>query len=213
MIRVVVAVVCAAMLAGAAAAATGDPVKRHTAADMAKARSVVLRRADLPAGWTRDTSPDTDERIRCSYFHPDESDLVETGYAEGSFGRRADFAGSDATVYRTTADARASWARNTGAGLPRCFADFFRKGLAKEGLNARVVRAAKVAFPALAPRTGAWHVALVATSQGVAVPIAIDLVALGRGRIVSTLGLIRVGAANRPAELRRLAGLLATRMR
>ena len=36
MFRIALVAVAAAMLTGAALAATGDPVKRHTAADMAK---------------------------------------------------------------------------------------------------------------------------------------------------------------------------------
>ena len=77
--RVVLVVAAAAVLTAAALAATGDPVKRHTTADMAKARSIVFKLRELGAGWTRDTSADTDDDPHCSYFSIDESDLVETG--------------------------------------------------------------------------------------------------------------------------------------
>src|SRR5690348_12678169 len=66
-----------------AVAAKGDPQKAHTPADMAKARSIAIRRADLPAGtWKAEKSSSDDSSLRCPGFEPDMSDLVETGTAD-----------------------------------------------------------------------------------------------------------------------------------
>ena len=75
--------VCLAVPAVALAADT-DPKKRITAADQAKARSIVLKRTDFAAGWKKvPASPDSD--LVCPGFNPDESDLTLTGEAEADF--------------------------------------------------------------------------------------------------------------------------------
>jgi hypothetical protein len=214
--RVALAVLAAAVLAGAALAATGDPVKRHTAADMAKARSIVFTLRELGPGWTRDTSPDTDDDPRCSYFRIDESDLVETGYAESTFNHSSGATiGSEASIYKTVANAQTTWSRHVRPALARCLADEIRRQAVKDGDKAAIVSTGKLAFPRVSPRTAAFRLLVRLTPKGrtTAIPLTYDLVFLERGRILVFLGVITAGATP-PASLDLpFAKLLDARMR
>jgi len=206
----------AAVLTGAALAATGDPVKRHTAADMAKARSIVFKLRELGPGWTRDTSQQTDDSPRCSYFRVDESDLVETGYAEGTFNHSSGATlGAEASVYKTVAQAQATWSRHVRPALARCLADELRREAAKDGDTIAIVRTGKLAFPKVSPRTAAYRLLARLTPKGrtTAIPLTFDLVFLERGRILTFLGVVTAGATP-PASLDLpFARLLDSRMR
>ena len=76
-------VLCIAVPAVALAADT-DPKKSITAADQAKARSIVLTRTDFAAGWKKVPAP-PDSDLVCPGFDPNESDLTLTGEAESDF--------------------------------------------------------------------------------------------------------------------------------
>ena len=194
--KVVIACLAAAVLTGAALAATGDPLKRHTAADMAKARSIVFTRAELGAGWTRATTPQTSDSPRCSYFRIDESDLVETGYAESTFNHPSGATiGSEASVYRTVAQARTTWSRHVRPALARCLADEIRREAAKDGATVRIVGTRRLPFPTVSPRTAAYRIAARLTPTGAAaeIPLTYDLVFLERGRILALLGVVTAG--------------------
>ena len=216
MIRIALVVLAAAVLAGAALAATGDPIKRHSTADMAKARSIVFKLAELGPGWKRDTSPDTNDSPRCPYFKIDESDLVETGYAEATFNHSSGATlGSEASLYRTIANAQATWSRHVRPALARCLADEIRRDAAKDGDTVRIVSAGKLAFPKVSPRTAAFRIVVRLTPKGrtTAIPLTFDLVFLERERILTFLGVITAGASP-PASLDLpFAKLLDSRMR
>ena len=215
--RIALVVLAAAVVVtGAAFAATGDPVKRHTAADMAKARSIVFKLRELGPGWTRDTAPQTDDNPRCSYFEIDESDLVQTGYAEATFNHSSGATlGSEASVYKTVANAQATWGRHVRPALARCLADEMRHEAAKDGDTVRIVSTGKLALPKVSPRTAAFRILVRLTPKGrtTAIPLTFDLVFLERGRILTFLGVITAGATP-PASLDLpFARLLDSRMR
>ena len=72
-----IAVALAAVLAGSALAAQGDPQKKLTKADQARARAVSLRLSDFGAGWKQGPPTKQDEsNPRCSSYNPDQSDLI-----------------------------------------------------------------------------------------------------------------------------------------
>ena len=216
MLRIALVALLAAVLTGAALAATGDPVKHHTAADMAKARSIVFKLRELGPGWRRDTSQQTDDSPRCSYFEIDESDLVETGYAEGTFNDSSGATlGSEASVYKTVAHAQATWSRHVRPALARCLADELRREAAKDGDTIAIVRTGKLSFPKVSPRTAAYRLLVRLTPKGrtTAIPLTFDLVFLERGRILTFLGVVTAGATP-PASLDLpFARLLDSRMR
>ena len=202
-LRIVLVVLVAAVVTGAALAATGDPVKRHTAADMAKARSIVFRLRELGPGWTRDTTPQTDDSPRCSYFEIDESDLVETGYAESTFNHSSGATiGSEASIYKTVGQARTTWSRHVRPALARCLGDEIRRDAAKDGATIRILGTRKLPFPTVSPRTAAYRIAARLTARGGAgeIPLTYDLVFLERGRILALLGVVTAGPTP-PASL------------
>jgi hypothetical protein len=201
---------CAGLLAGAAHAAQGDPVERHNPADMSKAKAGVLRRADLGAGWTAQP-PSGDER--CRAFHPDQSALVETGQADTSFARGPAIVGSDVTIYRTEAQARASWNLNAKLAGMQCALEGLRRSLPANA-TITTLRNARVPYPRLAPRTAAFVLSVrIAVPNGATVDAYFDAVLLGRGRALGGVIIGSLGARYPVAEERRLATLMARRLR
>jgi hypothetical protein len=176
---------------------------------MARARAIMLKGADLGAGWTRDTSPTPDED--CETFDPDESKLVETGAADEIFERGTMLIGSDAVVYRTVAMARASWALNAKLAGMECFLEGLRPALPPD-VSVTVLRRAKVAFPPVAPRTTAFALVVRLTGPNGVVALNLDVALMGRGRAIGALISVGVGGRVPQAEQRRLATLMARRM-
>src|SRR5260221_2307669 len=82
-------VVIAAVLAGTALAAKGDPQKRFTKAGQAQARAVSPRLADFGKGWTSKPATNKQESSpRCSTYNPNQADLVVHGdYDSPDFSR------------------------------------------------------------------------------------------------------------------------------
>lgn len=196
-------------------AAAGDPKKRIAPADQKKAVSIVLKRADLAAGWKRVQTPDSD--LKCPGFNPDESDLTLTGTSETEF-RYSDgitYVGSASNVFVSTKDALASWTRGIKPALARCLAHFFRQG-APDGAKVAIVKQGRLAFPHVAQRTAAFRVLARVTvtraGENETFPYAIHLLALGRGR--GDVGLLAMapGAGIPAAELRGFGKLLASRL-
>lgn len=208
-LRLALAVLAAGALAGTAAAAAGDPIERHTAADMAKARSILIKPADLGPGWTRDPSAASDED--CKAFDPDESGLVETGEAEAYYQRGPTAVASDVVLYRTEAMARRSWALGARLPIVDCFVEGMREEL-PSGVRLRVVRRGKVAFAPVAQRTAAFFLAVRVSGPSGSFVLNLDVVAVGRGRTIAALATIGLEVRAPLSERRRLATLLARRM-
>ena len=151
--------------------------------------------------------------MRCSYYSASDSGLVETGHAATNYKLDKQAVGSEVQVFRTVADAATSWKRNAKPALARCTAEILRRELAKQGMTFRVASAKPIPFPRLTQRTAAWRISGHVLFAGLSVPIVFDYVALARER---TIALLSVGYdRGRPTstEVRRLARLLAARMR
>jgi len=204
---------CALLTVGAALAANGEPQKRHTPRDMAKAQSVVLRLGDLGAGWT--ASPSTGGSggtPRCKGFQPNESDLVETGTADSpDLHKSFRFVSSAAGVFKTVAQAQASWDRVVRPGLLTCLGSVFDQGVSSGKVSTTILGKEKLIFPRLAPRTAAYRITFSTASQGLTLKGALDLILLGGGRIDALMISVSFGAPP-VADERRLAGLIAHRL-
>jgi hypothetical protein len=215
--RALLALVSVGLLAGSALAAEGDPLERHTAADMAKARSVMLRRADFGRGWTSERVTNPDESLQCTRFRIDESGLVETGEADSPvFSRELAGANSTASVYRTARMAAASWSRGIRPGLAACLAEDAERTLSQPRFRLKTVAARRVPYARLAPSTAAYRIVFAATDGqpgSTSVPFVVDVVFLRDARILAGVSTISVGRPFPPGELRRLASAVARRMR
>ena len=197
-------------LGASALAAHQDPQKRLTKADNARARAMLVKRSDLPAGFQPQLSSGADPHADCA-ASVSEADLTLTGNAEGpQLALGVLFVSSAAQVYESVADASASWRRTTSAPGTRCATELLRREFAKQGVD--LVSLGKVAFPRVSERSVAYRVTLSATTAQGKVPVYVDLVAMMRSRAHAT---VIVGSALVPppkAEELRLARLVAGRM-
>jgi hypothetical protein len=207
---------CIAVPAVALAADT-DPQKKFTAADQARARSILLKRADLAVGWKKvPSSPDSD--VTCPGFNPDESDLTLTGEGQADFQHAQALlsVGSVSEVFATEAEALKSWTRSDKPATARCLGHFFRQGATDKSTKVRIVSAGRMAFPKLAPRTAAFKVVarVTVTQDGrtQTVPFTLQLIAFGRGRGDTAMLAISPGAGIPIADLRTFGNLLVTRL-
>jgi hypothetical protein len=191
--------------AGAALSARGDPQKRITPADQARARAMLLRPADFNAAYTALPSRGSGGAdFYCAAL--DESDLTLTGQAQSpSFVATGEYVTSTVSVYRSRADSNASWKRGTSAAGQACL----REGVRSEirGPATRLVSFARMAFPPRGDRSVAFRG--VATQQGVR--LYLDVVAIQVSRSQSAVIYITALAPPPQSELRRLTALVAKR--
>jgi hypothetical protein len=190
---------------GGALAARGDPQERLTAADQARARSILVRGADMNAAFRAIPTADNPNTPYCAAL--DESDLTVTGRASSpSFTSTAEFVVSRAYLYESRADANASWSRGTSAAGQSCLRQAMRGELL--GTNVRLVSFRRIAFPQVAGRSVAYRI--IASREGLR--LYLDLIALQQGRAQVSIVYGTVLAAPPASEERRLARLVATRM-
>ena len=205
----------ALIVTGAALAASGEPQKHYTPADTAKAKSVVLKLSDLPAGWTGKKSAGSGGHLQCKTFKPDESDLTKTGNADSyDFSKGLYFINSSASIFRSAAQAQAAWDRVVRPGLLTCLRSIFEKGASSGGATTTVTGQGTLAFPKVAPRTAAFRITFQtkSTSPSQTLNGDIDVVLLGRDRIDAVMLFVGFGKPNGTLE-RHLAGVVAARMR
>lgn len=190
-----VVVALAAMLAAAAWAAQGDPQKKFTKADQARARAVSLRRSDFGAGWTSKPSNKKDEsNPTCSNYKPDQSDLVETGKYDSPDFSRADgtIVSSSVGVFRTVAMARTGYARVAVPQLPHCYAEIFRKGITAPN-SATIFFAGRLVFPRYGDRLDAYRIRASVKTPAATLRATIDLVVFNRGRFDVAIIFLGIG--------------------
>jgi hypothetical protein len=207
-----------ALLAPVAAAANGEPRKALTREGQKAARSVVLKRGDLGAGFTtkaRSKDDSLPKGARCGSL--DESDLTVTGDAASPdfhFAKGAVFVtvGSTAQVYRTLREANASWRRGTSTQTTTCLADIVRLSAAP-GQRITVISAKRVSFPAVSPKAVAYRLVLsIGLGAGQSVRAYVDAVVLQHGRIQSGLLLTSIGRPVEDVDRLALASVLSARM-
>jgi len=206
------ALVALALTVGALAA-RGDPTKAITAADQARAKSMLLRRADLTASFR--ASP-TGKGSDAYCAAADESDLTLTGDAESpEFSRQTSasilFVTSGASVYETESEASTSWRRNTSAAGEACARRVVAAELGRSGLRVRSF--GRAAFPAVAPLTIAYRVIASVPASSRTIPAYIDVVVLQRGRAQAVLLVGSAPAAVARTETAALARTMAVRMK
>ena len=183
--RLVLAVLVAAVVVPVALAATGDPQKKLTKADQARARAVSLKLSDLGQGWTAGPpSKEDSSNPRCSTYNPDQSDLIETGdYDSPDFSQASgSFVSSTVGVFRTAAMAKTGYARVVAPQLPKCFAELFRKGF-KKPQSATIFSSGPVAFQRFGDRLNAYRIRASVKVPPATVSATIDIVTFNRGRI------------------------------
>jgi len=213
--RLIATIALAGLVASVALAANPhDPQKRFTAADQAWARTLLLKRADLPSGGWKSSKSSGDEST-CKSFNPDESKLVETAEQESpEFTRGGGFVTSMAAIFKTAKDAQTSWDLEANVKILDCLAE----GLAQTstgGATIKITSRGKLAFPHLAPRTAAFYVRLAFNVQGIKFNADLHFVLLGKGRADLAMMTLSPGKPLMPLPAgldRRLAAKLAGRL-
>lgn len=212
------AVLVVLVLPAAVLAADGQPRKVLTNGGQATARSVVLKRADLGAGFTtvaRDKDQHLPKGARCGAL--DETDLTVTGDAASPDFRFAQgpvfvTVGSTAQVYRTLREANTSWTRGSTKQTTTCLGDIIRLS-AGPRQKVTVVSAKKIPFPSVSPKTAAYRIVVNVTVGGSQrVRAYIDAVILQHGRIQSGLLFTSFGSPVGDADRVALAKVVAERM-
>lgn len=167
-----------------ALAARGEPRDQPNARDMSRARSVVLTKADVGAGFRAVPSPKGGNGY-CAAL--DESSLTRTGKAESPvFTQGATLITSRVDVYRTVGDAETSWRQGVSPAGRRCLESV----LDGTGVPPTV---STLSFPRLAKRTFALRIDGAAT---------FDLVVLQEGRIQAVTAFVSgVGPLPRADEV------------
>jgi hypothetical protein len=193
------------VLAGTAVAARGDPQERLTAADQARAKSMLIRPGDMNAAFTSVPTADNPNDPYCAAL--DESDLTVTGQANSpTFVAAPEFVVSRSYVYESRGDANASWKRGTSAAGQACLRQLLRAEIQRAA--ARLVSFKRIPFANVADRTIALRI--VGSQRGVR--LYLDLIALQEGR--AQVSIVYGSAIDAPptAEEVRLAKAVARRM-
>jgi hypothetical protein len=178
------AALVAAVVVPAAFASGGEPQKRLTQADQAKARAIGLHQLDFPAGWVAKPITNTSQdNPRCSTYNPDQSDLIETGDVDSpDFSRpEGSFVSSSVGIFKTRKMAQTGYTRVARPQLPSCFAELFTKGVAPA--KVKVLQVGSLAFRQLGDRSNAYRLRANVTVQGTTVPTTIDIILFNRGRV------------------------------
>lgn len=213
--RLALVVATALVVVGVASgglAARGDPKRAITKADQARAKAMLVRKGDLAPGFTGTPSGQDTDDMYCAAL--DESDLTLTGDAESpNFTLQATGKyfriGSEAKIYKTTANALASWKRGTSAAGERCARSTLTKALA--GL-ASITSFGRLSVPTIAPLTIAYQVVIAVKSGATTVPIYADVVVLQRGRAQVALFVFSGGRPLARSEVLAFARMTGTRM-
>jgi hypothetical protein len=192
-----VVLLAAALCAPVALAAKGEPQKKITAAGQARAKLVALKQTDFPAGWVQQPVPKnkkSESNPRCSFYNPDNSDLVENGDYDSPDFNRADGSSisSSTGVFRTVQMAKTAYRRIAVPLLGKCFAEIFRKGITAPN-SVTIFSSGMLQFPRFGDRSHAYRIsALVKTPSGRA-PVAVDVVVLNKGAIDVAVIMVGIG--------------------
>jgi hypothetical protein len=211
----VVVLLVAGLCVPVALAAQGEPQKKLTKAGQARAKSVALRQADFPAGWVQQPVPKnkkSESNPRCSYYSPDNSDLVEIGDYDSPDFNRADGSSisSSTGVFRTVQMAKTAYRRLAVPLLGKCFAEIFRKGITAPN-SATIFSSGTLQFPTVGDQSHAYRISASVKTPAGRVRVAVDIVLLNKGAI--DVAVIMLGIGNPlPASLETsLVGKLAAR--
>jgi hypothetical protein len=208
-------VLVAGLAATSAAGATGDPQRRFTAADQAKAHAIALKVSDLPGtGWKGDRSSGGGGGLTCTGFRPDQSDLVETGRSESlEFERASSFASSVTGIFRTKAMANESFGRVTAPGLVKCMRSVFTDAVGSTpGVEVVESRELRSPVPKVADRSRAYRLGVTLAAAGQRLQAVLDVIVLGSGRANSAVLVVALGKPFSAASLATLGRRIAARM-
>ena len=200
----------------AALGASGDPQKRHTAADTQLAANALLKRGDLgSSGWNAARSAASNESS-CGIvtdLQPKESDLVETGAASGSlFTNHNQALTQSALVFASRRQANAAWMRTVTKNLVICMEQQV-EGTSSMGAPVSVIDWRRLNLPRSAEHVAGFRVIATAkTSAKATAKIYLDLILLGQSRTMTRLSFSSLQKPFSTSYETRLAGIVSQRL-
>jgi hypothetical protein len=209
------ALAAAGLLAATATAAPGDPKVSVKPADQAYARTIVLRKADVPGrGWTGKATEFGGLNPDCVVKHYSLSKLTATAQVGTTYTRPVDpgtfLVESDVDVFATPAQAKAASGIATKIGLARCLGSALVAQVPAGAFATTEVHAVKLS--GVKNVAGAFKITLhIASSQGKSTLTA-DVIYLQKGRVLATLSTLTSGKGFTPAQLSAAAAKMAARM-
>lgn len=212
--RVLVALVTTVVaLVVVAAVLAADPTKEkiaRTRAGNAEAAALVLKKHDLPAGWSGgSTKPDLSSDLGCSTYKPKQSDLVLIGAAATLWRHRSWSLDSQTDVLRTPRMVRLDWKRTvTDPRVLPCLRQAFAQQ-AKPG-GEKLISLRWIPIPWFGAFSKEYRLKMALLSQSPAIRVTIDALVFGAGR--NELSLIASGLSSHEPAFFRLQKQLAHRL-
>lgn len=190
-----------------------DPTKEkiaRTRAGNAEAAALVLKKGDLPLGWSGGSvKPDLSSSLACSSYKPKQSDLVLIGAASTRWNAGPLRLDSQTGVLRTAKMVKLDWERTvTDRRVLPCLREAFAKQAKPAG--EKLISLGWIPTPRLATFAKEYRLKMALTSQVPAVKIAVDALVFGAGR--DELSLIASGLAKDEPAFHALQLQLARRL-
>jgi hypothetical protein len=218
-----VAVCLAGSASAAAARSPKDPTLHRVAADVALAKTLLLGRRDLPAGF-RDTGPDTSgngsDDVCKGVVEPDlhrlvmQADVTSHDFESTDAATGFTQVSTEATLFRSAHEATASMAWFTSlpkSKLQACFEAAFRAGLPKstktQGFRLDVTRRTISDL-----HLGIWEMGLRFQKNGAWIPVDFVIASYRRGRALEMLVAVNAGGGLDPTLMRTISETITTRL-
>jgi hypothetical protein len=148
------AMLAALLLTAVAATAPGDPNRKFTPADQKLARSLVLRKADLPAGaWKTAPTDFSQPNPPCVVREYRLDSLTETGAAGYSYSLADLQVESESAVFLTASQAHRAFMTESQPGFMRCVLTSF----ARPGVTVRIATIERLPPTSTPVRVAADH--------------------------------------------------------
>jgi hypothetical protein len=189
----------AMLLTAVAATAPGDPNREFKPADQKLARSLVLRKADLPAGaWKTSPTDFSQPNPPCVLRHYRLDSLTETGEAGYSYSLADLQVESDSSIFVTASQARQAFATESQPGFMHCAIT----GVSQPGVTVKIKSVESRPPVSAYLRSAANHSLVYIHSTKTNRTVTIDLVTFffQRGRACTALSITRMNA-HIPASL------------
>jgi hypothetical protein len=186
--RLLLVALAAGALASTAAAANGNPREQHTATGTYSATQALLRRSDLPSGWKGTTSKPAGASKLCRDVRPNQSDLVETGYAvakDYNLGQTARVT-QWVRTFKTARQAATSWSRTVTIGLVSCLAKQLESASNAKS-TVKVAGQYRLQVPKAAADAAGFRVVAHAVTPDDRFDVYADIVVLHQGNRITTL--------------------------
>jgi len=173
------------------ASATASTTRVNVAADEAKARTLLLRSSDFPAGWKsrtgRSTPKEPREEVASCLARPVPDTYTTAGIDSPRFSLGNADTGSRAQLVRTVEDFRADMAAYSGPKFIPCLkstlVDSFRRGLRPHGGSLESLSVEPLQVPRYGQISVGSRLTAKVRAQGQRLTIYTDYILLGKERI------------------------------